>query len=240
MKTHAGHRERLRERYRTVGIDGLAEHEILELLLFSVIPQRDTKPIAYELLERYGTLAAVFEAHPDDLQQTAYMNPNAALLLSIMPGLFGRYQQSKQEKGPQLLDGNATGQYCVNLFADAIYEAVYVLCLDMNKRVIRAVQIQAGTLNEAAVYSRLLVETVLRHQAAFVILAHNHPGGSTTPSEADMTTTVNVQKSLEIIGVELLDHIIVSGQEFISFAGSGFWKPQQAQKMSIPPRKRKG
>ena len=237
---HTGHRERLRERYQATGLEGFAEHEVLEMLLFSVIPQRDTNPIAHELLNRYGSLSAVLEADPEDMLTIRHMNRNAALLLTCMPHVFGRYQQSKQDKGSQFLNGVTAGEYCVGLFSGKSYESLYLLCLDMDKRLKRAELVQKGTISEVPVYSRLLVATALRHQAAFAILSHNHPGGTTMPSDADMQVTKRTRNALDTIGVELLDHIIVSGSEHASLMELGFWMDNQFTtrgKLNIPPRR---
>jgi len=122
---------------------------------------------------------------------------------------------------PKLDSSSKAGDYAISLFAGRTYEAFYVLCLDSQNRVNYAALVQEGTITEAPVYPRLVVEAVLRHKASSVILAHNHPGGSMQPSRADIEVTGRIGSALEPISVKVVDHIIVAGDRYFSFKENG-------------------
>ncbi|MDD2212028.1 MAG: JAB domain-containing protein, partial [Clostridia bacterium] len=106
-------------------------------------------------------------------------------------------------------------------FVGRIYEAFYLICLDAQNRINNAVLVHEGTINEASVYPRVIVETALRHQANSVILAHNHPGGTLRPSHADLEVTKKISSVLAAISIYVSDHIIVAGEQYFSFAENG-------------------
>lgn len=218
---HEGHRDRLKNRFLTEGLDGFEQHQILELLLFYVIPRRDTNPLAHQLLEKYGSLASVLEADPKDLASMTGIGNNTALLLSIIPSLARIYFKDKWGEKPVLNSSSKAGEYAVSLFAGRNYEVFYVICMDAQNRVNFAALVHEGTINEAPVYPRLIVETALRHQANSVILAHNHPGGSLKPSSADIEVTKRISSALGAIAINVVDHIIVAGSGYASFTEKG-------------------
>ncbi len=218
---HEGHRKRLKERFLREGIDNFEPHQILELILFYSIPRKDTNEIAHELLKKYGSLSKVLEADVNDLEKTPGIGENSAFILSLIPSLSRRYFKDKWGSKPFIDSSETAGKYAVSLFAGRMYEAFYVICLDAQNRVNFPELIQEGTINESPVYPRLVVETVLRHQANSVILAHNHPGGSLKPSKADIEVTEIIRTALEAISIRVVDHIIVAGDKYISFAEKG-------------------
>lgn len=218
---HEGHRERLKNRFLTEGLDSFEQHQILELLLFYVIPRRDTNPLAHQLIEKYGSLAAVLEADPKDLASITGIGNNTAVLLSIIPSLSRIYFKDKWGDKPVLNSSSKAGEYAVSLFAGRNYEVFYVICLDAQNRVNYAALVHEGTINVAPVYPRLIVETALRHQANSVILAHNHPGGSLKPSSADIEVTKRISTALGAIAIAVVDHIVVAGNGYVSFMEKG-------------------
>jgi DNA repair protein RadC len=215
---HKGHRQRVKSRALATGIDSFEEHQILELLLFYAIPMKDTNLLAHALIDHYGSLAAVFDADPRDLCAQTGVTENTALLLSLLPALARRYQQGKLAPKTVLGSTTAAGEYARTLFTGRLNEAFYVICLDSQNRVNQASLLHEGTINEAPVYPRLIVETALRHQAASIILAHNHPGGSLAPSAADLAVTQRIKAATEAIAITVVDHIIVAGDGYYSFA----------------------
>jgi len=218
---HTGHRKRLKKKFIENGLDVFEPHQALELYLFYAIPRKDTNPIAHELMKKYGSLSAVFEADPDDIQKTTGIGRNSALLLSLIPSLSRRYFKDRWGKKPLLSNSRDAGEYAVSLMAGRTYEVFYLICLDTRNRVIYPALVHKGTLNEAPVYPRIIVETALRHKAGAVILAHNHPGGSTHPSSADIKVTKNVIAALTPVQIRVLDHIIVAGDCYLSMAQEG-------------------
>ncbi|MBU4542170.1 MAG: DNA repair protein RadC [Firmicutes bacterium] len=215
---HKGHRQRVKTRVIKEGIDSFEDHQILELLLFYCIPMKDTNELAHALIGHYGSLSGVFDADPRDLCSQAGVTENTALLLSLMPALARRYQQGKFKQKAVLSSTTAAGEYTMALFTGRLNEAFYVICLDSQNQVNQATLLHEGTINEAPVYPRLIVETALRHQAASIILAHNHPGGSRQPSAADVAVTKKIKAATEAIAITVVDHIIVAGEGYYSFA----------------------
>jgi DNA repair protein RadC len=220
-KLHTGHRQRVKNRFLEEGLDGFAEHQVLELLLFYCIPMKDTNELAHNLIHEFGSLAGLFEASPEEISARCKISSNAAILLSLIPSLARRYFKGKWGEKPLLNSSSKAGEYAVSLFVGRTYEAFYLLCLDAQNRVNYASLVHEGTINEAPVYPRLIVETALRHQASTVILAHNHPGGTLRPSGADKEVTERIAVALGAISIQVADHIIVAGHEYYSFMEHG-------------------
>ncbi|MDD4238203.1 MAG: DNA repair protein RadC [Desulfotomaculaceae bacterium] len=220
-KLHEGHRQRVKGRFLAEGLDSFEDHQVLELLLFYCIPMKDTNELAHKMIGEFGSLAGIFEADPADICKRCGVSENTALLLSLMPSLARRYFKGKWGDKPALSNSTKAGEYAVSLFVGRTYEVFYVICLDAQNRVNCAVLVHEGTINETPVYPRIIVEAVLRHQANSVILAHNHPGGSMRPSDADLQITKRITAALEAISVHVVDHIIVAGDRYFSFAEKG-------------------
>ena len=218
---HAGHRQRVKARYLSEGLDAFEDHQVLELLLFYAVPRKDTNELAHRMIKEFGSLAGLFEADPKDIARRCGVSENTAILVSLIPSLSRRYFLNKWGEKPIINSSSKAGEYAISLLAGRIYEAFYVICLDSQNRVNHADLVHEGTINEAVVYPRLIVETALRHQANSVILAHNHPGGSTRPSAADISVTKKIVTALESISIKVLDHIIVAGDRYVSFAEKG-------------------
>lgn len=213
---HAGHRERIRQRFREQGLAGFAEHEVLELLLTFAISRKDVNPLAHELLAQFGSLAAVLEADESELMRIKGVGENTASLIALMPELFGVYRRSAMGDRPRVTNPAEAKAYCQSLFFGAHEEMVYVLCLDQGGRVIHPALLRRGTVNEVPIYPRDVVEMVIRYRAHAVMITHNHPSGMCRPSQADIHTTMQISIALEAIGVPMIDHLILSGDEVYS------------------------
>ena len=220
-KLHEGHRQRVKQRYLAEGLDSFEDHEVLEMLLFYSVPMRDTNELAHKMIKEFGSLATLFEADPKDICRRCGVSENTAILLSLIPSLSRRYFKGKWGEKPVLNSSSKAGQYAVSLFVGRTYEAFYLICLDAQNRVNYAALVHEGTINEAPVYPRVIVEAALRHQANSVILAHNHPGGSLQPSQADIEVTKRISTALGAISISVVDHIIVAGDKYMSFAEKG-------------------
>lgn len=213
---HAGHRERIRQRFREQGLTGFAEHEVLELLLTYAISRKDVNPLAHELLAQFGSLAAVLEADESELLRVKGVGENTASLIALMPELFGVYRRSAMGERPRVTNYAEAKAYCQSLFFGAHEEMVYVLCLDQGGRVIHPALLRRGTVNEVTIYPRDVVETVIRYRAHAVMITHNHPSGTCRPSQADIDVTTRISMALSAIGVSMIDHLILSGDEVYS------------------------
>ena len=219
---HGGHRERMRARYRKEGLNGFADHEVLELLLYYCYPRGDTNPRAHEMLGKFGSLHNLFEADVEDLVERLNCSENIALLLNLIPALANRYFRSKWNTKHIILDSaRASGEYAIDLFVGQTVEIFYVICLDNKRRLINTTMISKGTVDEAAIYPREVVRAAIQDKATGVILAHNHPGGTLKPSNADAEVTRQIIDGLRFIGVDVLDHIVVAGDTYYSFASRG-------------------
>lgn len=215
---HRGHRQRVKNRVIKEGIDSFEDHQILELLLFYCIPMKDTNELAHDLILAFGSLSGVFDADPQDLCEKVGVSENTGMLLTLIPALARRYQQGKYTEKAELGSTTKAGAYAMTLFTGRRNEVFYVICLNSQNKVNHATLLHEGTINEAPVYPRLIVETALRHQATSIILAHNHPGGSRQPSQADVEVTKKIKIATEAISITVADHIIVAGEGYYSFA----------------------
>lgn len=218
---HEGHRQRLLNRYIREGLEGFEDHEALELLLFYAIPRRDTNAVAHRLLNAFGTISNVFEADIASLMQVEGMGKYAAACIKLVFDTSRRYRMDTKKQRRRIKTMEEAGKYAGELFAGMQAEKAYMICLDMRFCVIHTVCIGEGTLDEAPFYPRRVVAEALKHNAAKVILAHNHPGGSPKPSLKDLEATALAADILKKIGIELLDHIVVGPEGFLSLAGQG-------------------
>ncbi len=207
---HAGHRERLRERYARSGMDDFADHEVLELMLTYAIPRVDVNQQAHRLVERFGSVAGALDALPEELCEVDGIGPGAAQFLTMLPSLFRRYALNKCEPGEPMDSAGKIGEYLHAKYTGITFERVYLLLFDNSMRLIDCCHLDDGTVNCSKVTVRKVAELCLRKHAACAVLAHNHPMGLAIPSGADIEVTQTVENALETIGVQLLEHIIVT------------------------------
>ena len=213
---HSGHRERLRERFRSEGLSGFSEHEVLELLLTYAIPRADVNPLAHALIARFGSLSGVLEASENELMRVNGIGRTAATLLTMMPPLLGYYRRSALGEKPVISNLRQAREYCRALFVGEHDELFYLVCLDKGARVTRPVLMQRGTIDHVGVPVRSVVEEALRHHAFNVILVHNHPGGGQCSSDADYAVTEYIVRALHTVGIGVVDHLIFCGDECYS------------------------
>ncbi|MBQ8617901.1 MAG: DNA repair protein RadC [Clostridia bacterium] len=216
VSIHAGHRERIRERLRNAGLEAFSDHEVLELLLTYAIARQDVNPLAHELINAFGSLNAVLDADESELLRVKGMGKNAALLLTMMPKLLSRYQISSLGERPTITTLADAKAYCAPLFMGRSEEHIYMICLDQAGHVIHRTLLHTGTVDQVAIHPRTVVETALRHRAHAVILAHNHPSGTSEPSQADIDVTNRIGSALYMISIRLVDHLIFAGQSAFS------------------------
>ena len=218
---HDGHRERLRLRFRNAGLDAFAPHEALELLLTYAIPRRDVKPIAYDLLNRFGSLHAVFQATADELQQVGGIGESAAVLISMITPLFRAYRISLVQDMQEIKNGYQAVPYCEALLEGERYEKFYVIALDSRMRRLNTALISTGDITEVRVYARHVVSALTQCNAVGAVITHNHPSGTAQPSAEDIALTNTIARLLENLGIRLYDHIIVAPTETFSFHRGG-------------------
>ncbi len=221
MGIHDGHREKMRARFLTAGLDAFADHEALELLLYYAIRRRDTNPIAHALMERYGSLSAVLEAPVEDLRKVEGIGEHAAILLSLISKINHKARLADARE-TMLKSTEGVGTYLLELFAGLSQEVLYQLCLDQKGKLLACKRLSEGSANTTDLNIRLLMKNAILTSASGVILSHNHPSGIALPSQDDFNTTEQARVALNTIGVTLLDHIIVADGDYVSMADSGF------------------
>jgi len=222
MAEHNGHRERLRQRFLTHGLEPLQDHEVLELLLFYAIPRRDTNSIARQLLSHFGSISAVLDAKPQELISVAGIGEHAAMLLQLVAPLSRRYMLSRTEIGTVLNNAKAWGTYLLPYFFGITEEQIYLLCLDAKWKVLTCRLLQEGSGNSVFLPIRKAAEIAMSCNANMIVLAHNHPCGLVTPSGPDYSTTDALVQAFEPLGIGVADHIIVANNQFISLRDSGY------------------
>ncbi len=220
---HKGHRKRLRQRFLQQGLDGFAEHEVLELLLFYAQPRADMNPIAHALIDRFGSFANVLDADPAELAKVKGVGKTSIALIKLAPEL-GRYYLASRGKTNDVLNSTErAGTYFIPRFLGKKTEEVWIVALDDKRKVIRPACISThGIVNAVHISMRKIVSEALSADAVGVILAHNHPGGNALPSDSDKLITMQVHRALEMVNVQLVDHIVVADDDFVSMADSGF------------------
>ena len=223
MGIHDGHREKMRRRFLSGGLEQFADHEALELLLYYAIPRRDTNPIAHALIDRYGSLSAVLAAPVEDLQKVEGIGESAAILLKLVPRLCAKARLADADRQELILNtASRAGAYLLERFYGEQNEVIYQLCLDRKGKLLACKKLGEGSIASAALDVRKLVENAILHSASSVVLAHNHPSGIASPSHEDYAATDRARNALETIGVALADHIIVADGDFVSLAETGY------------------
>ena len=225
MSIHEGHRQRLKDRFRREGLDNFDELYVLELLLFYCIPRKDTNPIAHRLLDQFGSLTAVLEASPEELEKVEGLNTSASTFLSLITQVGRYYQVRRAEPGDILRTSDQCGNYLMPYFFGRDTETVFMLCLDAKCKVICCKKVGEGNVNSANIPIRRVVEMALSANATSVVLAHNHPSGLALPSADDVQTTLRLAAALETVEITLADHIVVCGEDFVSMAQSQYFTP---------------
>ncbi|MBQ3491725.1 MAG: hypothetical protein IJA74_04150 [Oscillospiraceae bacterium] len=225
MSIHEGHRDRLKSRFRNEGLDNFDELYVLELLLFYCIPRKDTNPIAHRLLDRFGSLNGVLDATPEELEKVEGVNKSTSTFLSLIKQVGRYYQVKSAAPGEILRTVDQCGKYLVPYFFGRDTETVFLLCLDAKCKVLCCKKVGEGSVNSANVPVRRVVEIALGANATSVVLAHNHPTGLAIPSADDIQTTHRISAALDAVDITLVDHIVVSQDDFVSIVQSQYYKP---------------
>ncbi len=214
-----GHRERLRQRFRDAGADALSDYELLEILLFRALPQRDVKPLAKTLLETFGSFAEVIGASKARLAKIKGLGPSSITDLKIIQAAASRALRGAVKSRPVLSSWSTVLDYCRTAQAFADREEFRVLFLDKRNQLIADEVQQTGTIDHTPVYPREIVKRALELASTAVILVHNHPGGDPTPSRADIEMTKRIIEIARGLGFEVHDHIIVGKEGHASLKG---------------------
>ena len=219
---HAGHREKLRDRFiNEKGFEHFEDHQILELLLFYANARQDTNPLAHELLDRFGSLKGVLEARPEQLMTVDGIGKQQAVLLSMVVPLTRVWHRCAMETPKRIGNSREAENYCLSILAGERTERFYVISLNAKCNVLGRRKISEGSLSEVSAYPRMVMETALNYNAHSVLLCHNHPGGTCAPSPEDIASTLQLQRLLNGVGILVLDHVIVAGDRTYSMIQHG-------------------
>lgn len=216
---HQGHRKRMKERFLATGLDSFSAHEVVELMLYYAIPQRDVNELSHRLIERFTSLSGILEADYEELLKVDGMGPNAATMFRLVCALMRRYEMERGEVPYKYDTINKIGQYCVNLFIGIPVEKAYLLMFDNSMRLIDTVLIAEGSVNAVKIQPRLIIEKALKRNASSIVLAHNHPNGTALPSRDDIVLTSQLEQILELVDINLIDHLIISGKYYMPVIG---------------------
>ncbi len=218
---HKGHRERLRQTALKTGINNLPEHQVLELLLSFVIPQKDTNPLAHDLINKFGSLAGVFEADTNKLKSVKGMGEISASFISICGQLPQIYKNSKIKDKVILSSPSLAIQYFENIISVDAKEKFYIAYLNSKCEVLKSENFSTGGISKITIDIKELVHNILQLPTTAVIICHTHPEGKAKPSSDDITFTKHLSMTLQSIGIKMLDHIILSSDSHFSFLNEG-------------------
>lgn len=213
---HSGHRLRVKQRFLNEGLDGFEPHQVMEMLLFFGIPMKDTNELAHELLNRFGSVYRILETPYEDLKQVKGVTDNVATLICFAGQLAKRYWVDRCDVGTIMNSSKTIGEYMKYRFAGEKNEAVYLMSLDNRLKLLNCTKISSGSVNSTDVRTRLVLRQALQDNATKIVLAHNHPNGHAYPSQQDLNTTEALIKALAPAEIHLIDHIVVSEDDFVS------------------------
>ena len=219
--THDGHRERLKKRFLN-SPESFEDHELLELLLFYAIPRKNTNETAHKLLDRFGSVKGILDASVESLAEVDGIGQSAALYIKIISKLVSKYEYV-DTKGDGLLKNPETlHAFLKNLFVGTANEISYVLMFDNSKRLISCEKIGEGFSMQHTLSLRKIASFALSTNASFAIMAHNHPNGRALPSGEDIQATNRIRIMLESMGVILMEHFIIAGNDCVSVLNGKF------------------
>lgn len=217
-----GHRQRLRQRFLRDGGTSMADYELVELLLTLALPRRDVKPIAKDLIAAFGSFADIVVARPEQLSQVKGMGETAVVPFKLVQEAALRLLRQEGRISPQINSFDSLVDYCRAAMSREPIEQFRILFLDTKNKLIADEVQQKGTIDHTAVYPREVVKRSLELNAAAVILAHNHPSGDPTPSQADIDMTRTIRDAASALDIAVHDHIIVGRQGSFSFRAAGY------------------
>lgn len=220
---HKNHRQRVRARFiKENNLDSFEPHQILELLLFYAVPRRDTNELAHRLLNEYGNLHNLLNARPEDIEKRCKVSEPTAVLISMIPHICRKFLQSSMINENICINNlEIACKYFHSTLAGKPFESFYMLCLDLNKKFRKLIKISDGSTSSSPIYMEKVVGDALLHNSSFVIVGHNHPSGTKKPSSSDVDVTNQIYNALAYVNIKLLDHIIVCGDDYYSFAKKG-------------------
>ena len=211
---HKQHRKRHKERFLELCGADFQTHELVELLLFYAIPRKNTNGIAHELCERFGTIEKMAEASIDELKLVRGIGDTSAILIKLILSFAQKYIDEKNKEPKRIETLEKAVAYGKNITFGAIKEVVYATFTDNSLNVIDTSLVAIGTIDEAKPLIRNIIELCILKRASALVLFHNHPHGGTEASEADINFTSLLERELDLIGINLVEHIVIDNSGF--------------------------
>jgi len=221
QKKGEGHRQRLRDRFIDGGLDRFSDEEVVEFLLTLGTPRRDVKTEAREALKKFGNLSGVLSAPVEKLKQVKGIGERNALYLSFVHHVAGRYLRDRARGKAFLSSSKAVFDYLFHSMRDLKREVFKVLFLNRKNELLSDEDVFVGTLTGSVIYAREIVTLALEHKAAALVFVHNHPSGDATPSNEDRNLTRDLVWALQLVTIQVLDHVIIGNNTYFSFADEG-------------------
>ena len=219
---HTGHRKRMREEFLRTGAGGMEDHRLLEMILFYAIPKGDVNPLAHRLVDEFGSLSGVFHATYDQLVKVPGVGHSTAVLLQLIPAAAARYMKQTASFEGQIVSLWQMQEMLEPYFFGQRDELAYLVCMDGKSKVLGIKKLGEGIVDTVPIAARKVMEAALACNASQVVLAHNHVSGVAYPSQADLDTTLKLERLLaEAADITLIDHLIFAGGDMVSMAESG-------------------
>lgn len=216
-----GHRRRLREKFLAAGLAGFHDYEVIELLLTLATPRKDCKAAAKAVLKKFKSLPAVMEAPAEELCRVDGIGPKNVFGIKLIKAVAGRYLETRLMVGNPLNNSGDLFAFLYHSMGSKTQEEFRLISLDAKNRPIATETLFTGTLTASAVYPREVATSALRHHAAAVIFAHNHPSGDPQPSAEDTVLTQRLVQALSLLDITVHEHIIIGNNCYFSFADQG-------------------
>jgi len=216
-----GHRKRLREKFVKSGLAGFHDYEVIELLLTLGSPRKDCKQQAKEALKKFKTLRGVLQASPRELQEIDGIGPHSALGIKLVQEVAREFLKQKIIDKPVYKSAKEIFDYLYYSMRDLKKEVFKAIYLNSQNQIIDTTDLSEGTINSSAISPREVMENAIRYHAASLIFAHNHPSGNPEPSASDKDLTRDLVYAGSIMRIKVLDHVIIGGNKYFSFAGEG-------------------
>ncbi|MPM11656.1 hypothetical protein SDC9_58006 [bioreactor metagenome] len=218
---YIGHRKRLRDRFEKSGFNGFHDYEVLEFLLTYIFKQIDVKPLAKELLFKFGSFSNVLDAPIEELENINGMGKVSALGISAFREIMAYYYQSHSKQSKvQITKMSSLIEILRANIGHKTNEVLFAVFLNAKNEVLASKELGEGTVSQSVAFPRKIIEESLKHKASSVILAHNHPGGIAHPSSQDELITEEIKNALALVDINLQDHIILADNEYYSFKRS--------------------
>lgn len=218
---HSGHRQRIKDEFLENGLAHFTDHKILEMLLFYAIPRADTNELGHELINRFGSISGVLDAEYNMLIETPGIGKESALLIKFVSQIIARYMEDYSSLHNTITDAESAKKFMEYKFLTLQIESIFLACLSPAGKVIFCDRIAEGSPETVGIRPVDIIKIALRANSSKIVIAHNHPYGIATPSNADMRTTIILKEELGRVDIELFDHVIVAGGSSYSMRESG-------------------